>query len=174
MNANLHALADDSLDRADLPPPRTGPQVWYGPQMVASDQWLFGLSDTHVAEVEAAMRLLVDAGTDIATIRREHFPLPTLGPAIESLRRELIDGRGFLVMRRLPVERWSIREAATAYYGSAVGSAMPARRTGRGTCWAMCAISGRERSTTRPRGSTRRASARPFIPTPAMRSRCCA
>ncbi|MEZ5729748.1 MAG: TauD/TfdA family dioxygenase [Burkholderiaceae bacterium] len=117
MNANLHALADDSLDRADLPPPRTGPQVWYGPQMVASDQWLFGLSDTHVAEVEAAMRPLVDAGTDIATIRREHFPLPTLGPAIESLRRELIDGRGFLVMRRLPVERWSIREAATAYYG---------------------------------------------------------
>ena len=30
---------------------------------------------------------------------------------------ELLHGRGFALLRGLPVERWSIREAATAYFG---------------------------------------------------------
>ncbi len=33
------------------------------------------------------------------------------------MRDEVLNGRGFLLMRGLPVERWSMREAATAYFG---------------------------------------------------------
>ena len=33
------------------------------------------------------------------------------------MRDEVLNGRGFLLLRGLPVERWSMREAATAYFG---------------------------------------------------------
>ncbi len=41
------------------------------------------------------------------------------------MRDEVLNGRGFLLMRGLPVERWSLREAATAYFGlgAHIGSA---------------------------------------------------
>ncbi len=29
----------------------------------------------------------------------------------------MLNGRGFLLLRGLPVERWSMREAATAFFG---------------------------------------------------------
>jgi hypothetical protein len=38
-------------------------------------------------------------GLDMADIRREDFPLPTLGPVLDRLRAEVLDGRGFALLR---------------------------------------------------------------------------
>ena len=43
--------------------------------------------------------------------------MPKLGPKLVGICDEVINGRGFVLMRGLPVERWSMREAATAYFG---------------------------------------------------------
>ena len=100
-----------------LPPPIEGPAVWYGPAMVNRTEWVHALSADDVAEIEGAMRPLVDAGADIARIGKADFALPTVGPKLARICNEVIDGRGFALLRGLPVERWSIREAATAYFG---------------------------------------------------------
>jgi len=41
----------------------------------------------------------------VLDITRESFPLPTLGPALVDVARELIDGRGVVLIRGLPAER---------------------------------------------------------------------
>ena len=56
-------------------------------------------------------------GLDIAHIRRDDFPLPTLGPVLDRLRAEVLDGRGFVLLRGMPVEDRPIAESATAYWG---------------------------------------------------------
>ena len=100
-----------------LPPPVEGPTVWYGPDMMKRTDWIHTLSDADVAEIERAMRPLAERQADIARIAKADFPLPTLAPKLATICEELLHGRGFALMRGLPVERWSMREAATAYFG---------------------------------------------------------
>ena len=110
----------------DLPPEQTGAAAWYGPDMARRDEWLMTLSAVEIGEVEAAMRPLVEREADIAAVRPRDFPLPTLGPSLQRrVRADVLNGRGFLLLRGLPVERWSMREQATAFFGlgSHLGSA---------------------------------------------------
>jgi hypothetical protein len=100
-----------------LPPPVEEPSVWYGPEMMKRSDWVHALSDADLAEIERAMRPLAERQADIARITKADFPLPKLAPKLATICEELLHGRGFALMRGLPVERWSMREAATAYFG---------------------------------------------------------
>jgi len=102
----------------DLPPEQTGPAAWYGPEMAKRSDWLMPLSAAEIGEIEAATRALVARGADIAAITAKDFPLPTLAPKLTTrVENEVLNGRGFILLRGLPVERWTMREAATAYFG---------------------------------------------------------
>lgn len=91
--------------------------AWYGPEMAKRADWIYDLSQQEISEVERAMKPLVVQEMDIAKIKRNHFPLPLLGSKLEEICSEVISGRGFVLMRGLPVGQWDIREAATAYFG---------------------------------------------------------
>jgi TfdA family taurine catabolism dioxygenase TauD len=109
-----------------LPPEQRSPAAWYGPEMARRDDWLMPLSAGELAEIEAATHALARRQADIAAIRACDFPLPKLGPKLKARNRaEVLNGRGFLLIRGLPVERWSLAEAATAFFGlgSHLGSA---------------------------------------------------
>ena len=45
------------------------------------------------------------------------FPLPTLGPKLKAMRENLRSGRGFQLIRGMPVHQWTNRESVIAYYG---------------------------------------------------------
>jgi hypothetical protein len=85
--------------------------------MMKRTDWVHVLSADDVAEIEAAMRPLADRQADIARIAKADFPLPRLAPRLARICDELLSGRGFALLRGLPVERWSMRESATAYFG---------------------------------------------------------
>ncbi|WP_231712481.1 TauD/TfdA family dioxygenase [Vineibacter terrae] len=85
--------------------------------MARRTDWVVPLSDADIAEVEAAMAPLVARAADIARITRADFPLPSLGPRLAAALAALLHGRGFVVLRGLPVGRYSPREAATAFFG---------------------------------------------------------
>jgi Taurine catabolism dioxygenase TauD, TfdA family len=95
-----------------------GPSAWIGADMRGREaEWSYRLSASEVAELEAALHSVWARGLDIADIRREHFPLPTLGPVLERLREEVLNGRGFVLLRGVPVEDRPIEESATLYWG---------------------------------------------------------
>ncbi|HEU0177299.1 MAG TPA: TauD/TfdA family dioxygenase [Blastocatellia bacterium] len=101
----------------DLPPEIQGPSAWYGPEMLTRPDWVEHLSETEIAEVERATKLLSDLGVDITAIRRVDFPLPTLGMRIQRILDDTLNGRGFALIRGLPVERWTKLESAIAFIG---------------------------------------------------------
>src|SRR5579872_1632344 len=102
----------------ELPPVQTGPAAWYGPEMVARSDWLMPLGVAEIAEIESVTKALVAREADIAALTAADFPLPSLAPRLKArVHDEVLNGRGFLLLRGLPVERWSTREAATAFFG---------------------------------------------------------
>jgi hypothetical protein len=102
----------------ELPPEQTSAAAWYGPEIARRGDWLMPLTPAEVSEIEAAAEALVSREAEIANITAGDFPLPTLERKLKTrVREEVLNGRGFLLIRGLPVERWSIREAATAYFG---------------------------------------------------------
>lgn len=101
----------------ELPPAIHGPSAWYGPDLLARKEWIEHLSETEIAEVESASLRLINADVDIPAVRQQDFPLPTLGPRLKRVLHEVLNGRGFVLLRRLPVESWSRRQAAMAYFG---------------------------------------------------------
>jgi hypothetical protein len=114
------AIVSCAIDAAvtnDLPPLQADPAAWIGAEMAARDDWVVTLSPQAMQELDAATRAAWAAGADIARLRREQFPLPTLGPLLDRLRIELLDGRGFVLLRGLPIERCSRLEAATLFIG---------------------------------------------------------
>jgi len=109
----------------ELPPLQQGPAAWYGPDMAANPSaWTHALSGAEVAELErAAEAFLAGPGEPAPRIGRmsaADFPLPTLGPRLAALREELLHGHGMALVRRLPVERYSIVESAALFMGIGV------------------------------------------------------
>jgi hypothetical protein len=101
----------------ELPPLQTGPAAWIGPEMAARRDWTATWSADDIAEIEAAAAPLAASGADIATLRASDFQLPTLAPRLARVRAEVLHGRGFVLLRGLPVERWGLRLSATAFVG---------------------------------------------------------
>jgi len=85
--------------------------------MARRSDWIVPLQAADLAEIDAATERLVARGADIAEITRADFALPTLGPKLAQALDALLHGRGFVLLRGLPVERYSARAAATAFFG---------------------------------------------------------
>jgi alpha-ketoglutarate-dependent taurine dioxygenase len=81
------------------------------------DSYVFHLTDEHVAELDAALVGAEARVEDVLDITRDLFPLPTLGPELEAITRELIDGRGMVLIRGFPVERYDKARASAVYWG---------------------------------------------------------
>ncbi len=104
------------MDQQALRPIVTGPSAWIGAELARRpDEWTYQLTPDEIAEIEAATASVL--GRDIATIARKDFSLPTFGPVLDRLRDEVLNGRGFVLLRGLPVENRPIAESATAYWG---------------------------------------------------------
>ena len=101
----------------DLPPEQPGPAAWRGPAMAARDDWIELLGPAEIAEVEAAAAPLAARQADIAALRQRDFPLPGLAGRLARIRQQLLHGRGFALLRGLPVQRWPLRLSATAFFG---------------------------------------------------------
>jgi hypothetical protein len=92
--------------------------TWYGEDMnQQKDKWIKKLSPVEIEELEKAAEPILASGQNIATLKSKDFPLPTLGVRLMELREELIKGRGFSLLRGLPVEKYNEREAGTIFYG---------------------------------------------------------
>jgi hypothetical protein len=101
-----------------LPPEQNLASTWYGPDMERrKSEWIMEISPAEVAELENATAALLRADINIGSLKADDFPLPAMQAKLLKLRKELINGRGFALLRGLPVNKYSEREAGTIFYG---------------------------------------------------------
>lgn len=95
-----------------------GPAAWRGQDLARRpESFTHALSPAEIAELDAALRGVRARGLALGEIRREDFPLPGLAPTLARFARELREGRGFVLVRGLPVARWGDEGSATVYWG---------------------------------------------------------
>lgn len=97
--------------------PAQGPAVWRGPDYRSDTRWIFRLDEGDIAELLAAVRNLPRDDADLRKTDRSDFPLPELGPRLTALQREIVEGRGFVLIKGIPLERFHAFEAAALYWG---------------------------------------------------------
>lgn len=106
-------IAATAIHRAKL----AGPGVWRGDSFHSSNDWTYRLRPRTIEEADRAMRTLRARGLDTSRMTAADFPLPSFERDAQALRRELRDGRGFVVLKGLPIERYSSEEATLIYWG---------------------------------------------------------
>jgi hypothetical protein len=78
-------------------------------------EWATAISPEEVAELEAAADAALAAGRPLEELTdAAAFPLPRLAPRLAAARAAAVSGRGFALLRGLPVGRWSRRRAVAA------------------------------------------------------------
>jgi hypothetical protein len=106
---------------SEFPPEIQKPSAWYGPDLDAQREWIEVLAEAEIAEIERAiqdtLKRLQNPERELVALRKQDFPLPTLAPRLARILDEVLTGRGFVLLRRLPVEHWSTLERAVAFCG---------------------------------------------------------
>jgi hypothetical protein len=99
----------------ELPPEVEDRSAWYGSGIADDTDWIEQISSDEVAEVETAVQHLERSGVEIAKVTAEEFPLTRLNLRLQQILDEVLNGRGFVLIKGLPVERWTRRQAAMAF-----------------------------------------------------------
>ena len=93
-------------------------QAWYGPDMAGRQEWTHTFTAEELADIDRAVRHAEASGCDIADLRCADFPLDApLRALLERCKTDALHGRGFMLMRGIPVERYTLRQSAIAYWG---------------------------------------------------------
>ena len=106
--------------------------AWSGGTLAGSRDWIVTLTAAQIDEINAALRLAQSSGRPLEALGRAEFPLPGLAQFLAGLAEEIEHGRGFVLLRGLPIQRYSEDEAALIFWGlgAHLGTAVPQSRKG--------------------------------------------
>lgn len=86
---------------------------------------MYNLTPSELKEIDDALVHFKGLNVEMGHVGRDTFPLPTLSKELRGLAQELYSGRGFFVLRTIPIDQYSPADLAIIYAGisSHVGSA---------------------------------------------------
>jgi Taurine catabolism dioxygenase TauD, TfdA family len=98
--------------------PIRSPAAWTAAEAWAvSEKWTHQLSSEDLAELGHAADSAISSQKPLHTITsKDAFPLPTLGPKLDFIRKDVSFGRGFTLIKGIPVAKWSRQKTVTAYW----------------------------------------------------------
>lgn len=103
------------------------PSVWYSRDFENNDEWIHRLTIPEIKEIESATKSFLKLNIPLEDMTKEGFPLPGLAPVLQNIRKEILLGRGFKLIKGFPVEQFSNVESVITYWGVGLylGDAVP-------------------------------------------------
>ena len=111
----LKGIVSSGIHFPTLPTEVRDRSAWYRADLAGREDWIDRLSEAETSELENAIQELQESQLDVTSITPRDIPLPILGPRLQPLLDEVLNGRGFVLIKGLPVERWTKRKAAIAF-----------------------------------------------------------
>ena len=105
-----------------------GPCAWLARDQRELSDWEYRLSRSETDELVDTTRRLDRAASrpvGFADLTVEDFPLPVAGAALRWALQELFEGRGFALIRGVPVDELSVREAELLLWGIGLNMGIP-------------------------------------------------
>jgi alpha-ketoglutarate-dependent taurine dioxygenase len=113
---NMHA--EHAANKLESTPNKIeGAGAWIGEVIQNDSSWIVHWNSEQIAELESAADHFLKSGVALEDISPESFPLKKLAPFVAQTLHELLAGRGFVLLRGLPIQSWSIEKAAAVYMG---------------------------------------------------------
>ena len=112
--------------------PVVGPAAWRANEFADKDSWIYTLSRSDIQELDYATRQTAVQNLERYAFSKEDFPLPSFGPKIEGFLVELENGRGFMQLRGIPVERYDDNALYRLYWGLGTHLGAPISQNNRG------------------------------------------
>jgi hypothetical protein len=97
--------------------PVVDPAGWEPEVLSNVESWSYRVTDRDTDELADGIAAVRRKGVAMVDIERDDFPLRAFGDVLLDIRRELLDGRGIVMMRGFPLDRFDREETAIAYIG---------------------------------------------------------
>ncbi len=110
----------------------TGPAAWTGQGLAGDTSWIHVLTADAVASIDAALAAVKGKGLKFPHFGKADFPLDAQALKLPQHANELENGRGFMLMRGLPVERYSEDDIRIIYYGIGLHLGEPVHQNPKG------------------------------------------
>ena len=140
MTENLESRTAQDSDAPATPvfaAPIRHPSAWTVADFRSPADYSVDLDAAQLRDIATAMRRIKAAGIGLDGLQREHFEVPSLRLVIAEIRGQVENGRGFVLLRRVPVEDYSKDDLGLIFWASARISDAACRRaswaTGSGT-----------------------------------------
>ncbi|HEY2228226.1 MAG TPA: TauD/TfdA family dioxygenase [Xanthobacteraceae bacterium] len=112
--------------------PVVDPAEWSAASLRPFRDWAYRVSAQDQDELLAAVAHFRKLALPLPAVNAESFPLPRLKHVLADIRRELMDGRGIVMVRDFPIDRLDREGVALAYmgFGAYLGEKMMQNRHG--------------------------------------------
>ena len=90
---------------------------WTTESLGPVDGWSYFISDSDAEELIAGVAAFRRRNLPLVEVARENFPLGAFADVLADVRRELIGGRGIVMLKNFPTERLDREGVAIAYLG---------------------------------------------------------
>lgn len=97
--------------------PIAGPSVWHSADWKNDDSWITRLTSENITDINLALRQSKSHHRSFATITEKDFPLPSMRQMLEKVRADVLNGRGFSLVRGLQVSDYSIEDCERIFWG---------------------------------------------------------
>src|SRR5690606_11490326 len=103
----------------------SGPEIWTGAQLADRHDWIESLEPQDIDEIDAMLGTVQKEGLELSDFTADDFFLPRLNKRFEAVRQQLEEGRGFLLLRGLPVARYTLQENRIVFWALALLTGQP-------------------------------------------------
>lgn len=127
-------LSEHLRPYSDFPKEITGETVWKAEDYTNNpERWVHVFSEEEIAELSAVADKFISDKTPLTGISKvgshytlsasltntfqDTFPLPKLSVLLNSIKTEILNGKGFILFKGFPVEKWGNHKSAVAYMG---------------------------------------------------------
>ncbi len=108
-----------------LSEPVTGACAWRGEDFQTDSSWIYQLSPTQISNLDTALSRLNASGCDVPGFTREDFQLPELTGLLEDITTDLEQGRGFALLKGLPIDHYPETDIRKIYFGIGLNLGKP-------------------------------------------------
>jgi hypothetical protein len=105
--------------------PIAGPGVWSGQALTASPDWITNFTDGDVDDLLSALHAIRNIDAPLESLKRNDFPLRRVRERFQRISRELESGRGFVLVRGLPLEGLDDDDCKRLFWGIGLQLGMP-------------------------------------------------
>jgi len=95
----------------------TGPAAWRGSDLKSDNSWMHQLTDASIDCIDKALLAVKENSLSFPNFNKADFPIHDLAPLFSQYAEEMENGKGFLLLSGLPVERYSEDDLEIIYYG---------------------------------------------------------